>query len=451
MGSVLAQLPVELLIQIISHFETARTLFYFSQTCKRLHDYVERDGFRVFVQNRFPSIQTPPFWRDAAHALTTLSRNWDRRAFLARYLMPKLDRPSAYSEQRPKYLWKLPVTQAMKYQPILDSYEECMGGNWSSRKQIVAWGSGSELFLRSKRMGEILELVSEDALVKEQPSGHLDQHHHRSSWATYRQSCFVEGLDNITSINLLPSLSGHDQEMMVVGRASGDLNLLNVSTSSLQSRVLTEFATNRRRVRSATTNKLSSPLLAVCLSDSSLALYPIHPEEGYTKPVDVNTIRVSEKAGKMCCTRFLRSDRLAIGLKSSHEAIHVYDVTPDGLSKEPIRRFGFGSQSTAPPSTHPKCSSVYHFAPLSPSSLAGGAEGDIFLSGGYDSNARYVNRDYMPHLPKSADLPHIDSMISAPLHHLAPSSRMLLIIPPSFTPFRHLAVNDSLLAVRIAV
>lgn len=391
MGSALAQLPLELLAQIISYFETARTLSYFSQTCKTLHDYVERDGFRVFVQNRFPSIQTPPFWREAAHALTTLSRNWDRRALLARYLIPKLDPPSAYSNQRRDNMARRTKKQTMGYQPILDSYEEWVGGNWNSRKQIVVWGAGSELFLRCKKMGKFPESVSQHMLLEGQPSRHLDQHHHRSSWATYRDFRFVEGRDDITSTNLLPSLSGHDHELMVVGRASGDLSLLDISTSALQSRVVTEFATNRRPVRSATINKESNPLLAVCLSDSSLALYPVHPEDKYTKPSDVTTISVSEKPGKLWCTQFLRSDRLAIGLGSSREPIYVYDVTPDGLSKEPVRRFGFSLQSSASSPKHHNSSSVYQFASLGPSSSAGGAEGEVFLSGGYDGNVRYVN------------------------------------------------------------
>lgn len=448
MGSALAQLPFELLAQIISHFETARTLLYFSLACKRLHDYVERNGFRVFVQNRFPSVQTPPFWKDAVHALTTLSRNWDRRAFLARYLIPRFDTPSACLSQRRRNVEMRPKTQTMGYQPILDSYEKWVGGNWNSRKQIVVWGAGSELFLRSKSMGEITALGLEDVLVEGQRSSHLDQHHHRSSWATYKDFQFFEGRDDITSINLLPSLSSHDHELIVAGRASGHLSLLNISTSGLQSRVVTEFATNDRPVRSATINTASSPLLAVCLSESSLALYPIHPEERYTKPFDVNTIRVADKPGKLWCTRFLRSDRLAIGLGSSREPIHIYDVTPDGLSKEPIRRFGFSSPLTASSPKHPNPTSVYQFAPLGPSSSAGGAEGDIFLSGGYDGNARYVHRDYMPHLPKSADLLHIGSTTFDPLRHLPPSSRMLLIPPLQFTLLRRLAANDSSLAVR---
>ncbi|MCJ1470014.1 hypothetical protein MMC07_008659, partial [Pseudocyphellaria aurata] len=275
----------------------------------------------------------------------------------------------------------------MGYQPILDSFEEWVGGHWSSRKQIVVWGAGSELYLRSKRMGQAPDFASEDVLVEWQPSFHVDQHRHRSSWAAYKDFRFVEGRDDITSVNLLSSLSGHDHELIMVGRASGDLSLLKVSTSGLQSQVVNEFATNRRPIRSATINKLSNPLLAVCLSDSSLALYPVRPEDKYTEPLDVTTIHASDKPRKLWCTRFLRSDRLAIGLGSSCDPIRVYDVTPDGLSKEPIRRFGFGSQSPAS-SEYPNSSSVYQLAPLDPTSSGGGAEGDIFLSGGYDGNAR---------------------------------------------------------------
>lgn len=130
------QVPPELLVQIVSHCETATTLLSLSLTCKRIHDFIEKDGFRVFAQSRFPSFKTPPYWKDAAHGLTTLSRNWDRKAFLARRIEP-------YNEP---HLTRKPIrgmppsrNQTMGYQPIIDSHEEWIGGDWSSRKETVVW------------------------------------------------------------------------------------------------------------------------------------------------------------------------------------------------------------------------------------------------------------------------------------------------------------------------
>lgn len=54
-------------------------------------------------------------------------------------------------------------------------------------------------------MGETPELVSEDALVEGQPSGHLDQHHHRSSWAAF--ACLEGSYIMLQiSIHALPNL-----------------------------------------------------------------------------------------------------------------------------------------------------------------------------------------------------------------------------------------------------
>lgn len=377
------QLPLELIGRIISYIETARSLCNLALTCQRLHHYIESDGFRIFVQHQFPSIQTPRFWKDASHALTSLSKNWDRRAFIARYLFPtapvRTRRPNAHAYHG----GNPPGTQTMGYQPVIDSYEDWSGGNWSSRKQVVVWGAGADLFLRSKNMGNLAQKAKQHAFTKRQLQSFVDQHGHRSVWATYKDDRFVEGRDDITSINLLPSLSSHtdDEEYLVVGRASGDLTLLNISTLGSQSRVITKFDTDQRPIQSATVNKSLDPLLAVCFSDRSLALYSMNTENRSSQSSDETVMTASTKPAKLWSTRFLRSDRLAIGLGPSHESIHVYSIGPDGLSKDPIRKFGFSST---------KAESTYAFAPTASSFSADGDAGEIFLSGGYDGNARFV-------------------------------------------------------------
>lgn len=385
MESALVQLPLELIGRVISHVETARSLLQLSLTCKRLHSYIERDGFRIFVQSRFPSIQTPPFWKDAAHALTELSRNWDRRAFIARYLVPNLAVTAARQLNPQAYDGSRRRTQTLGYRPVIDSYEEWLGGSWSSRKQVVVWGAGSELFLRAKNMGKLAPKAQQEVLAEVQPRSCVDQHGHRSVWAAHKDNQFAEGADDITSVNLLPSLSSRasDQEFLVVGRANSDLTLLSASTSGSQNRVITRYDTAHRRVKSATVNKASNPLLAVCLSDCSLALYSTHPESKSSQSFDETAISASTKSAKVWSTRFLCSDRLAVGIGPSHESIHVYNVGPEGLSKDPIRKFGISSTTTE---------STYDLAPITSFSADGDA-GDTFISGGYDGIARSVSHN----------------------------------------------------------
>lgn len=135
---MLSELPYELLIQIVTHLPTAQSLLHLSLTCRRLREYVEREGYRVFVQSRFPSLDVPPYWTDAAHALTTLSRAWDRKAFIARYIEPSATvvrlpkgRQGPDHERRWRY-------QTMGYRPVIDSYEDWIADDWSSRHEVLA-------------------------------------------------------------------------------------------------------------------------------------------------------------------------------------------------------------------------------------------------------------------------------------------------------------------------
>lgn len=392
MEGTLATLPLEIVARIISCFETARTLIYFSLACRRIYDYVERDGFRIFVQTCFPSIKTPPNWKPAAHAMTTLSRNWDRRAFVARYLVPRFrNTPPRRRDQRGHSPERPPGAQTIAYRPVIDSYEEWMGGTWASRKQILAWGAGPELIIRSKYMGDMAKKHPEDELDVRRTDNCFAPHAQISIWTSYKANGQLEGRDDITCLNLLPSLnnSTEDEESIVVGRASGALTLLNVGTLHLQSHIVTEFDTAQRPVRLATANEASKPLLAVCLSNRSLALYSVGANDRTTKPSDETLISLPNQQGKTWSTKFLRSDRLAVGVGPSDEPIQVYSIEPDGLSEYPLRRFGCDSiVTTAANGT--SVTSVYSLAPIATSSSAGGAEGDLFLSGAHDGNTRQV-------------------------------------------------------------
>lgn len=108
---------------------------------------MEESGWRLFVITKFPSISISAFWKDATHALTTLSRNLDRRAFIADDLEPRGQihcLPDSTVQER----WLRPRGQTMGYQAVLDSYEEWTANDWSTRKSVVAWGAGAELVLK---------------------------------------------------------------------------------------------------------------------------------------------------------------------------------------------------------------------------------------------------------------------------------------------------------------
>lgn len=358
--TVLLDLPPEILSQTISYLPTARALRNISLTCRVLYEIAERDGWKEFVQCRFPSFHTPPQWKTAAHTLTTLSRNWDRKAFIAHHFEPVntsvLHLPHSGIETL-RGRWRRPQGQTMGFQPVIDSYEEWTGGDWTSREDVVAYGAGARLML-----------------------------HNTAGWITYQDLIqHQEGRDDITTVNLLrPHQASGDWSglKVVVGRASGDLKLVVIDPSS-RSCSERRFATRGTLIRSADLSSSKSPLLAACLGDSRAVLYSTAGNERWMEPL--SEVDCADKLQPSCRTwsaRFLSDRRLAIGRGPSAQIVQVYDVSPEGLSSAPVRSFGAGKAAGKPQtSAYPLCS-------LPESSVASAASGSVFLSGGYDGCVR---------------------------------------------------------------
>ena len=393
----LDELPPELLSQIVFHLETTRTLLYLSLTCKRLHDYVERDGFRVFVQSNFPSIQTPPFWKPAAHALITISRSWDRKAFIARCIAPHIaDINGNGLVKHGKRFCMQPRrrAQTMGYQPVIDSYIDWYGLDWCSRREILAWGAGPDLVLRVKSMGHRAEASYQASIAGGKRMKHFDQHHHMNEWMVHREPGMVEGRDDITSVNLLrPSQkAASESEYTVIGRASGRLDIVKVSTTDSESFKVAGLISGKP-IRSASINSTSDPLVAACMADSTISLYSLNLAQNLLKSVG----EISEQFERRTwSTQFLRHDRLAVGRGPSETPIHLYSLGQDGVSTGSVRKFGVRALSadngidTVDDAVNNGAPTIYSIAPVAPSALAGGADGDVFLTGSFDGTVRYV-------------------------------------------------------------
>ena len=363
----LAKLPSELLNHIACYFDLARTLHHFSLTCRRLYEYTLEDGFRVFVQNRFPSIKTPPYWRDATHSLTTLGKAWDRKSLIARCLRPDKNavhlpegRASSTNQARQNQ------SQSMGFQPVIDCFEEWTSGNWESRKEVLAWGAGAELVLRVRRKAH----KSEDRSGKDDERKGTTMH-----WFTWKEAGLKEGVDDITSLNLLRPQQDprdHGAYHLVLGRASGRLERVSLSRGGVTT---IPFETNDRPVRSAHISAADSPLLAACLSDGAVALYPATSSSTPIAPIGEMTVVEPEISSRTWVTCFLDSTRLAIGRGPSLEPICIYDATPYGMSA--LQKIRTDARST----------SVYAILPLSPSGLAGSSR-DLILSGWYSGEVK---------------------------------------------------------------
>ncbi|KAL8710706.1 MAG: hypothetical protein Q9220_004724 [cf. Caloplaca sp. 1 TL-2023] len=286
MSLSLVDLPPELLAHIVSYAENTWTLLCLALCCKKLNDYIQRDGYRVFVQSHFPSIPIPPSWKDAAHALTTRRRAWDRKSLTARYLYP----PQHKTLSQPTNHGRRARGQTIGYQPIIDSYESWTGSEWSSRKEVVAWGAGTELILRIKWMGPKSKEIRRQNALKGGPPMELDQHHHVSQWWNIKQPSYRDGKDDITAIKLLHEAQrpSEDSEYIVVGRANGELEVIRVehTTRDRWERV-TKFVTNGRAVRFLSTNSAVPPLLAACLDDGTISVHSTAAQDFDVKPIGI--------------------------------------------------------------------------------------------------------------------------------------------------------------------
>ena len=371
----LLDLPAEILLQVMACIPTARVMSTLSLTCKTLHALVEQEGWKIFVRNRFPSFSIPSFWKDGAHALCTLSRNWDQRAFLARALHPKkliYHLPSGQISST----WPIPTGQTMGFQAVVDSFENWPSNTWRSRREVVTWGAGAQLIMRTSGRGDAVRKDTQDASRFPGDLEGLDEDQSRCEWLIYRDSLHSEGRDDIISVNLLrPSDSyPYDIKRVVVGRASGELSLLQLSKAR-------DRCTNQRfqtfdcSVRSTDISQDHQPLLVAGLGDDRAILYPLHGDGPRVQPLtEVRCVDEKEVACRTWSTRFLSNDCVAVGRGPSKALVHVYRVGTTGFGR-PIRVFGSGRGSQ-------RTTSVYPLLSLRDSS------GSVFFSGGYDGCIR---------------------------------------------------------------
>ncbi|KAL9603320.1 MAG: hypothetical protein Q9179_002233 [Wetmoreana sp. 5 TL-2023] len=382
MPTSLQDLPPELLAQVVSYIGTVQALLSLALSCKKLHNYVQIDGYRAFVQNHYPSIPTAPFWKDAAHALTNLSRAWDRKSLVARCIRP----PRLADEPRHQGHGRRARGQTMGYQPVIDSYQTWTGSHWTSRREVVAWGAGAELVLRVKWMGPVIE-EQQRATHEHADMTEFDQHHHKSRWWRIKDTAHRDGPDDITAVMLLRDTQqpACRSEYIITGRANGELDMITIDHDTPGSwKRETRFLHQGQSVRFASLSSAAEPLLAACLGDRTIAIYLVTVGKDCIEPLKTIELDSSERNCRSWSTVFLRPDRLAVGLGPCTKPIRVFGVGSNATSSQPIRTFFVdqGSKEDARKWT------IYSLAPLPRSSGACRSEGDLFLSGGYDGIIR---------------------------------------------------------------
>jgi WD40 repeat protein len=293
--------------------------------------------------------------------------------------------------------WTTPSGQTMGYHPAIDSHESFGEGKWALRTEALAWSAGAELIVRHRtRDGRT------DASQRSEAN--------TSVWFT-NYTMGRQGVDDITFLKYLRphqkyrSEQGSDRDYIILGTASGHLQLVSTprpedpkrAPRSCSFRCERRFVTNNRQIMSGDISPSDSPLIATTLGNDTVAMYSAQPsqEESPIQPLSVSKVLRPSGETRVWSSRFLSMDTVAVGLGPSQTPIKVYDISPTGMSQNPIWTFRLRDSVWMPYDRAgtrggyaPKSIAVYPIVPLPSTSVGGSDSGKVFLSGGYDGIIR---------------------------------------------------------------
>lgn len=466
--TTLTDLPPELLDQITTSLPSASSIANLSLTNHALHTYVKRDAWKTFNRARFPSLTAAThnygYEDDAAalaRTLTGVSRSFDRRGFVGVGVEPGGDGGfvRAFPGQGRMERWRRPKGQTVGFVPVLDCYQEGLGG-----REVLGFSAGAGLCVRVRGGGvgswdgreqERRKEGMDGRGKKERLESGNEEEEPGTRWMTYRPFSAMEGRDDTTALHLLkeparmPSQDmDPDGEFVVVGTANGDLQLIHLPSGDHGAGdVESYFTTQGRPVRSSSLlqPEYENPTLAVALGDSKIALYPVDSNRSKVAPLsEIEALDTSHwsangsnngttsKSTRVWSTNFLSPQHLAVGIGPSQEPLQIHEITPTGLSPKPARRLSFTDRPNALDDRSDEISpngvlrrptsSVYPTTPLPPSNPAS-TSSSVFLSGGYDG----IIRLHDLRSPSNHEKKYTDPVDDAPIYSLLTRGRETLL------------------------
>lgn len=314
------------------------------------------------MKSKFPSIETPPYWKDAAIALTSRSRALDRLGLIGRFVLSPPNAAKVGSHQSVRR-----DNPTIGYRPAIDSYEIWNGERWVDRKEVLAWGAGDELAIRIKQLGT----------------------HQREKWIVFNDLDHISSYDDICGVHLLKP--GHynreaDKEHLIFGRVRGDLVHLAISPDDETHEYKQKFTTHGLKLDRLGLSDSPEPILAAHLDSGSIALYHTTSEETEVQPFSYLPI-VSEGVTRHKYTGFLSPRRIAVGTGGLANSLSIFTIHPDKVST--CREIGVDLLDIEDRTGIAHKAHVRAIAPLN-THRVGGSPGDVFLAGWGDHEVRYV-------------------------------------------------------------
>ncbi|KAL4751246.1 hypothetical protein BDW72DRAFT_173968 [Aspergillus terricola var. indicus] len=310
---LLSDLPPEIIYAIATHLPTANDFISLARTCRRLHKIIASGDwsiFRVFVKSRFYNIPTPPFWKDAAQALTSRSRALDRHAIIGRFVTRPLNAERLGGSSQ--------ATRGDNpthgYRPAIDSYEVWNGSSWHDRREVLAWSAAHELVLQIRQHGS--QQLQRSFVFNDLE--HISSH------------------DDICGLHLLRP--GHyaksqDWEHMVLGRMRGELVHLAIAPESHTYELRQRFQTSGLEIERTDMSDGPESILAAHFSNGTIALYSTTTEEAEVQPFGSLHVDAGSPA-RYKSSRFLSPNRLAVATGRLEDAIAVFTISQERLTVE---------------------------------------------------------------------------------------------------------------------
>lgn len=298
------QLPQELLEQILGYLPTASSITNVSQANRKLYAAVRKGEnviFHDFVKRQFPTIAAEPPWLEAGLRLTSRSRAWDRRAFVARECVP----PRAKSNEAVQN----GRNQTFGFMPVIDSYET-VDADQPKVREVLAWGAG----------GRIVACTTKGKSIK---------------WSSFSFPEDDRPENDILDLRLLRPHQNRNQqgESMFIRRANRELALLHWTPGKNDWVVAaTYLVPPETAIDCVDLSEDADPLIAVCNS-GSIHLFPLHTSKAKNHAMTVLLLaETATTKQRKRCAKFLSSSRIAIApqyLEGRQPApIEIFDTKP---------------------------------------------------------------------------------------------------------------------------
>ncbi|KAJ5106439.1 hypothetical protein N7456_003114 [Penicillium angulare] len=357
---MLSDLPSEIVVHIALYLPTVSGVTSLAQTCQRLYKIIlkteESSIFRAFVQNKFPCIETPPLWKDAAGALTSRSRALDKLGIIGRFVIP----PNATT----RIGFQEPTRRdnpTLGYRPAIDSYEVWNGERWADRRQVLAWGAGHQIVLRSKQSG---------TQSKEQ-------------WISFNDVEEATSFDDICGLHLLGDEKWSQDpgvEHLVFGRMRGEIAHVALSLDTATHEYKQRFNTKGLSLEQT---DLSGDTLAAHFDNGTVALYRLISDKNEIEPFAWAGSEL-DRLIKSRYSKLLSPSKLAIATGRLENSLSINTISEDGACI--YREIGVDSLDIEDQIGRSVNAAVTAIAPLNTSYT--GSPGDVFLAAWGDRTIR---------------------------------------------------------------